>query len=136
MAVDQTAIARSMLDYVNAWTNKPASFTLDGLAKAAPSATILQLATSGVLRRYVNGSFVGVWSFAVYFRLNKADTAGKLDVLDLFDNLKAYFKSTLPTLSEGATASKIEQLSTPYLSAADDDGTEDYQATYRLEYKA
>lgn len=136
MAVDQTAIARSMLDYLNAWPNKPASFSLDGLAKAAPSSTVLQLASSGVLKRYVNGSYIGVWSFAVYLRLNKADTAEKLDALDLFDDLRAYFKEKLPALAEGATANKIEQLTTPYMSAADDDGTEDYQATYRLEYKA
>lgn len=136
MAVDQTTIARPMLDYLNAWPNKPAAFSLDGLRKEAPSAAVLQLASSGVLKRYVTGSYIGIWSFAVCIRLKQADTGEKLDALDLYEDLLTYFKSTLPVLPEGVEAEKIESLSTPAMSAAYDDGTEDYQGTYRLEYYA
>ena len=102
MAVEPMAIARRMLDHINAWENKPASFTLENIEKKAPAAMILQLATSGKLRTYINGSYIGVWSFAVYLRLNKADTSAKLDVLDLYEDLLAYFKSAeLPQLDVG-----------------------------------
>lgn len=136
MAEEQSTIARSMLDYLNAWPNKPASFTLDGQNKEAPSATILQLASSGILRQYIDGSYIGNYSFAVYIRMKQADTGNKLDVLDLYEDLRKYFASALPRLRDGAVAIKLETLSTPALAAAYDDGTEDYQATYRLEYKA
>ena len=136
MAVDQITIARSMLGYVNAWPDKPAPFTLEGLRKESPAAMLLQLPSSGVLKRYVDGSYIGVWSFAVYIRLNKADTSDKLEALDLYEDLLRYFKSGLPTLEDHAEAILIEMLSTPALAAAYDDGTEDYQATYRLRYKA
>lgn len=126
-----------MLDYLNAWPNKPARFSLEGIAKEAPSATILQLPTSGVVKRYIDGSFIGMYSFAVYFRLNKADTGEKLEALDLYDDLLAYFKSgALPDLSSEATPRYLELLTTPALAVSYDDGTEDYQATYRLVYKA
>ncbi len=136
MAVDQIAIARSMLDYINAWPSKPASFSLEGILKDAPGAMLLQLASSGVLKRYIDGSYIGVWSFAVYIRLNKADTSEKLEALDLYEDLLKYFRRGLPELCSGAEAIKIELLSTPALAAAYDNGTEDYQATYRLRYKA
>ena len=137
MAVEPMAIARRMLDHIHAWENKPASFTLENIEKKAPAAMILQLATSGKLRTYINGSYIGVWSFAVYLRLNKADTSAKLDVLDLYEDLLAYFKTAeLPQLDEGMKATKIELLTTPSLAASYDNGTEDYQATYRLVYSA
>ena len=136
MAVEQTTIARSMLDYLNKWPNKPARFTLDGAAKEAPSATIMQLPTSGVLKRYINGSYIAMYSFAVYFRLNKADTSEKLEALDLYDDLLSYFKSgALPELSSEVTERYFELQTTPALAVRYDDGTEDYQATYRLVYK-
>lgn len=137
MAVEQLAIARKMLDHINAWENRPAKFTLENIEKTAPASMILQLATSGKLRTYINGSYIGVWSFAVYLRLNKADTSVKLDVLDLYEDLLAYFESAdLPILGDGMTATKIELLTTPSLAASYDNGTEDYQATYRLVYSA
>ena len=125
-----------MLDYVNAWPSKPAPFALEGLLKEAPGAMLLQLASSGVLKRYIDGSYIGVWSFAVYIRLNKADTGDKLEALDLYEDLLKYFKRGLPELCSGAEAITIELLTTPALAAAYDDGSEDYQATYRLQYKA
>ena len=137
MAVEQTTIARSMIDYLNEWSNKPARFTLEGIAKEAPSATILQLPTSGVVKKYIDGSYIGMYNFAVYIRLNKADTSQKLEVLDLYDDLMEYFKSDAkPDLGEGATTRYFELLSTPALAVRYDDGSEDYQASYRLVYKA
>lgn len=48
-----------------------------------------------------------------------------------------YFKTAeLPQLGEGMKATKIELLTTPSLAASYDNGTEDYQATYRLVYSA
>ena len=137
MAVEQTTIARSMLDYLNEWPNKPARFTLEGIAKEAPSATILQLPTSGVVKKYIDGSYIGMYNFAVYIRLNKADTSEKLEVLDLYDDLMEYFKSDAkPDLGDGATTKEFVLLSTPALAVTYDDSSEDYQATYRLVYKA
>ncbi|MEG2621412.1 MAG: hypothetical protein RSC06_00805 [Clostridia bacterium] len=135
MPAEQTAIARKMLDFINAWPNKPAAFSLESIGKAAPAAMLLQLASSGRLRTYVNGSYIGVWGFAVYLRLNKADTSEKLDALDLYDDVLTYFEeSELPVLEEGMTANKIELRTTPSLAALYDNGTEDYQATYQLIY--
>lgn len=83
----------------------------------------------------MNGSYIGVWGFAVYLRLNKADTSEKLDALDLYDDVLTYFEeSELPVLEEGMTANKIELRTTPSLAALYDNGTEDYQATYQLIY--
>ena len=125
-----------MLDYLNGWDNKPANFSLEGIAKEAPSASMLQLPTSGIVKRYIDGSYIGMYTFAVYIRIRQADTGEKLEILDLYDDLLSYFKSgQLPDLSSEAEPRYIELLTTPSLADTYDDGTEDYQATYRLVYK-
>lgn len=132
----EMAIARSMLRFVNLWKNKPAKFTLEAISKEAPAAMLMQLPSSGIIKRYIDGSFLGEWSFAVCLRIHKPDTYDKLEVLDLFEDFSAYLESgSLPSLPEGSEAVKFELLNTPSLSAAYDDDTEDYQANYRLIYR-
>jgi len=133
MAVDQMAFARSMLVYLDGWANKPADFDLEDLSKEAPAAMLMHIPTSGVLRKYIDGSYLGEWSFVVMLRINKADTSEKLAVFDLFADLWKYFTSgALPVLPDGTTPKYFELLNTPSASTIYDNGTEDYQTNYRL----
>lgn len=131
------AIARSMLKHLDNWPNKPGDVELEDISKDAPSIMLMHIPTAGVVRKYVNGSILGEWCFAVYLRINKADISDKLTVFDLYADLWKYLtENELPVLMNGAVPVRFEQLNTPSQTASYDNGTEDYQTNYRLLFRA
>lgn len=140
---DGVIIAKVMRDHLNTWHKKPADFMLEDLGKKAPSIMLQQLASAEKRRVYINGSYIGVWSFAVYMRVNAKDTASRLDAIACLTELSEWFQKTnsvndyinLPHIDDNRKATKIEMTSNPTLAARYDDGTEDYQAFFTLEYQ-
>lgn len=135
MPADTVAVAKDMLQHLNKWSDKPCKFALEELSKKSPALMIQPLAGSGIERRYVDGSFIGLFTFAVYLRAEQTDTHKKLSAYDTLEKLAYWLEhSELPELSGNKTAIKIEQSATPALAMVDDD-TEDYQAVFSLRYK-
>lgn len=140
---DGVYIASSLIDHLNAWEGKPCEIKLEDFSKAPPSMMMQQLSGSYKLRSYVDGSYVGEYPFAVYVRVEGIDTATKLDatscLLDLANWLAVKSPDgsmkNLPVLAGGKTAIKIELESLPSLAVKFDDGTEDYQALFKMQYK-
>lgn len=141
--VDGNTIVKSMHTFLNTWPNKSVDIRLEGFTKNPPSMMLQQLARAVKKRAYVNGSYIGVWAFAVYVRINGTDTAGKFDAIAALEGLADWLneKNTdktfvnLPTLDNGNTAIKIEMTATPSIAASYGDGTIDYQAIFELNYK-
>lgn len=140
---DGVLIAKVMRDHLNTWQKRPAVFKLEDLGKDAPSLAIQQLAAAEKKRAYVNGSYIGVWHFAVYIRINAFDTASRLDAVGCLEELAKWLQESddkgayvnLPVIDKNRTATKIEMTSTPSIAAKYEDGTEDYQALFTLEYQ-
>lgn len=134
---DDISIARDMRAFLNSWSEKPVPyFTIEQLTTAPPSMMFQPLSGSKVLRKYVDGSFIGSWPFAICFRVNQTDTSVKLSAYDTLEKAANWLTSgVLPTLSGSKIPLKIEQTSTPSQIAVYDDGTEDYQVFLALEYK-
>lgn len=134
---DDISIARDMRAFLNSWSEKPVPyFTIEQLTTAPPSMMFQPLSGSKVLRKYVDGSFIGSWSFAICLRVNQTDTSVKLSAYDTLEKAANWLTSgVLPTLSGSKIPLKIEQTSTPSQIAVYDDGTEDYQVLLALEYK-
>ncbi len=140
---DGVLIAKVMRDHLNGWPQRPATIMLEDLKKDVPSMMIQQLAAAEKKREYVNGSYIGVWNFALYIRVDGTDTASRLDAIGCLgeayewlsqkDENGAY--SNLPIIDDSRTATKIEMSSTPSLAARYEGGVEDYQAIMSLEYK-
>jgi hypothetical protein len=141
---DGVLIAKVMRDHLNSWTKRPTDFKLEDLGKKVPSLMIQQLSAAEKKRTYINGSYIGVWNFAVYIRINALDTSSRLDAISCLEELSKWLQSknnkgeyvNLPFIDLHRTATQIEMTTTPSIAARYDDGTEDYQAIFSLEYQA
>jgi hypothetical protein len=140
---DGVIIAQSMYEFLNSWPDKPVIICLDTLDKTAMSMMFQPLTDAKKTRGYVNGSYLGAWSFAVYVRTTNADTKGRLDARKILHSIDEWFLAknddgqyiNLPALTQGNTAEKIEMTSTPAIAARYDNGVDDYQAVYTLTFK-
>jgi hypothetical protein len=132
-----------MLDHINSWPNKPAACVLEDLDAREPCLILQQLAGAEVKRRYITGSYVGSWPFAVYARVNAKDTAARLDASKILHDLNKWFNERnrigefwhLPKIDPDRTAIKITMTTLPAIAERFDSGVEDYQAIFELEYK-
>ena len=139
---DDVIIAKIMRDHLNSWPKKPAVFMLEDIDKDAPSLMIQQLASAEKKRVYVNGSYVGVWNFAVYMRVDGEDTASKLDAIACLSELCDWLSEkdgngkyiNLPTISDKKTPTNIVISSSPSIAANYENGVKDYQVLLSLEY--
>lgn len=142
-ANDAVYIAEAVRNHLNTWERKPADFELDKITKDPPAMMIQPLSGTERLRSYVNGSYIAAWKFAVYIRIPGTDTAERLDATGCLTELAAWLSeltpkgqyANLPIIDEDRNVSKIQLESTPSIAARYEDGTEDYQAIFTLEYK-
>ncbi|MBQ4447425.1 MAG: hypothetical protein II897_03940 [Clostridia bacterium] len=140
---DSVLIAKAMRDYLNTWPKKPTTFMLEDLGKNVPSLMIQQLAAAQLVKAYVNGSYIAAWSFAIYVRVSGDDTASRLDAIACLNDLAEWLTELdddgnfvrMPVIDDTRKPTKIEMTSTPSIAARYDDGIEDYQAVFSLEYK-
>lgn len=140
---ENVIIEQSLLAFLNTWPGKPMEIKLDELEKRDSSMMFQPLSGAKTSKRYINGSYNGEFPFAVYFRAVASDTKTKLDARRLLNSLDEWMSEKnekkeyihLPVLSGGNTAIKIEMTSTPSIAACYDNGTDDYQAIFKLSYK-
>lgn len=141
---DGVILAKVVRDHINEhWHSKPATVVIGDFAQEPPSLMLQELAHAEVTRPYIDGSYVGQWSFAIYVRVNAEDTAARLSASAALTELAEWFRMmdnrgafvNLPVIDRNRTATKIEMSTTPALAAQYDGGVEDYQAVYQLEYK-
>lgn len=141
---DGVLIAKVMRDHLNSWTKKPTDFMLEDMGKKVPSLMLQQLSAAEKKRTYINGSYVGSWNFAIYIRIDAKDTASRLDAIGCLEELSKWLQEkdskgeyvNLPFIDTDRIATKIEMTTTPSIAARYEDGTEDYQAIFSLEYQA
>lgn len=139
---DTTTITQDMLKCLNSWEEKPAIVTLDDLDSDVESMMLQPLAGTQKLKTYVNGSYYGQWSFAVYYRVKNADTKDRINARKVLEKLDEWFRKkdssgkyiNLPTLDGRNTAIDVVMSSTPSLAAMYDNGIEDYQVIFNLSY--
>ncbi len=140
---DGVMLAKIMRDHLNLWPDRPADITLEDFGRETPAMMLQQLAAAEKKRSYVNGSYVGGWTFAVYIRIDATDTASRLDALQALENLFNWLDARdddnsflhLPTIDEHRTATQILMPNTPSVAVKYDNGMEEYQAIFEMEYK-
>lgn len=141
---DNILIPRVMRDHINTWENLPVSIKLEDTDKSVPSMMIQQLASTAKKRKYVDGSYVGLFNFAVYIAIDGEDTASRIDALAVLSDLGEWLSEKdedgqfahLPELGPGRRAMSITISSTPSIAARHETGVEEYQALFVLEYLA
>ena len=132
-----TVIAQAMLTLLNEWPDKLAKITLDLLDKPSSSMCLQQLSGTVVEKRYVDGSFIGIWPFAIYVRTNGQDTAQRIRVVKTLEALCEWMEDNtqLPNIGDNRQALTIEMTALPALAVRYEDGADDYQALFGLKYK-
>lgn len=134
--MDTITIAKKVWQYLNSWPDKPARFGLDNLEKLPVSIMLQQLPGAVVKQRFVNGTFIGLWPFAVYVRIQTEETAQRFSAVSLLNGLHAWMQANpLPDLGPGRACQRMEMILLPSVAADYNNGVVDYQAQYVMEYK-
>lgn len=141
---DATLILRVIRDHINTWDELPMDLKLEDVGKSIPSMMIQQLASIAKKRKYVNGTYVGVFNFAVYVAIDGEDTASRIDALAVLNDLGEWLSArdekghylNLPDLGECRRAISVTVSSSPSIASRQDNGVEEYQALFALEYMA
>ena len=139
---DGVIITQSMLTFLNSWEDKPVKIQLDDLDEEKESMMLQPLASAQKIRAFINGSYIGQWSFAVYYRIKNSDTHDKINARKTLENLNEWLCEkdengafiNLPVLTGKNKATEITLESTPSLAGRYDNGVEDYQAIFNLSY--
>lgn len=135
--MDTATIAERMWRHLNEWPEKPARIVLDNLEKQALSIMLRQLPGAAFSRRYIDGSTIGTWPFAVNVRTQTMQTAQRLDAIGILYALHTWLRSgPRPDLGPGRDCLKIEMTLLPSVTADYNNGIVDYQAQYAMEYGA
>lgn len=141
---DGTYIAQAVLELINEWEQKPCAVKLDDLGEKPPAMAIQPLQRAEVVRKYVDGSYIGMFAFSVYIRVSANDTASRLDATGVLNALADWLCEAdettreykrLPTIDAKTKAISMEMSATPSISTRYDNGFEDYQAIFELQYK-
>lgn len=141
---DGTYIAQAVLELINEWEKKPCPVKLDDLGERPPAMAIQPLQRAEIVRKYVDGSYIGVFAFSVYIRVSANDTASRLDATGVLNALADWLCEAnpetreykrLPTLDANTQPTQIEMTATPSISVRYDNGFEDYQTIFELQYK-
>lgn len=89
-----------------------------------------------VVTRYRSGGYIAQYPFAVVVRTGAGDTSGRLDAMDVLGALWAVVEAgSRPDAPDGSDIVSLAIRTTPARISADEDGTEDYQATFALTYR-
>jgi hypothetical protein len=131
--MNDNTIWRILLDHLNAWPDKPCEILYDKFEKDPPTMRMQQLTGTVVERKYVNGSFIGLYPFALALRIGGQDTEERLNASDTLNSLMGWLDANPPDLGESRTFYKFEA-TTPSQNAVYEDGSEDYGVTVTMRY--
>lgn len=140
---DGAYLVQTLLEKVNEWDGKPCEVKLDELGEKPPAMMFQPLARARVLRQYVDGSYIGVLAFAVFIRVNALDTRTRLNATGVLNALGDWLEEkdettreykNLPVFTNNTQARSVEMTATPAISTRYDNGYEDYQAIFEMQY--
>jgi len=132
---DGVQIVEKMLNHLNSWDKKPADIRLERFEKATPTMMLQQLSGAVKVRQYVSGSYIGSWPFAVYVRIKGTDTNQMVSGTSVLNDLhKWVLENPLPFIGDGRKAVKIQMTSAPCGISSAENGEEDFQTIFELQY--
>lgn len=131
-------IARAVYAHVNRWPDKPCFCNMETLDKSFLSCSMAMQQLSGTVveRKYIDGSFIGVWPFAVYVRISGRDTSKQFDAVATLEALNEWLSAEqLPSIGANRLPEKFQMTSLPSVAAEYENGSVDYQAVFSLTYR-
>lgn len=121
-----------LLEYINTIEGLPCVVSLEMLSSKKPAMSLQQLPGEETIKAYINGDRECRLPFAIYMRISGKDTKSRINAVDVFRLIeetakKDKEKGTLPFKN-------FNMAQLPALYNRQDDGTEDYQAIYSVDY--
>ncbi len=134
---DGIHLSKIMLDFLNSYDKKLATFTLERWEDQFSAMMLQQLSSAVVETQYIQrDKYIGNWSFSVYLRINNPDTAERIDACKCLSDLAEWCLNNKPDLLlSGKQAISIEMTASPHISAQGDNGEEEWQVIFMLRYK-
>lgn len=128
-----------LLEYLNGLPSLPAPILLEQFSDEFPALMLQQLSGTVKIKQDILGGYTAQFPFAIYARVVGNDTASRILATGTLNNIgreleQCTLSSALPVLGADREATRIELRSFPNIISANEDGTEDYQAVFMLEY--
>jgi len=135
--MDKTTIGYFMWEHVNSWPDKPVKqIALNALPKKGLAMMLMQMSGTVIEKKDILGSFIGTWPFSMCVRIPGEDTDERLNAIQILHDFADWLQSApFPALGPNRKAMKIAMVSLPSIDARWEDGSEDYQAVFGLQYR-
>jgi len=133
--MEEKSILTVICALLNTWEGRPADF-LPETEGAVPGAVVTALSGTHQIKRYIDGSYMGQFPFAVSLYTDGVSPGEKLLVLGKLDMLSHWLTDHLPPADSSRVYTRIRCTVLPAKASVWDDGTEEYRASFVLEYNA
>lgn len=98
-----------------------------------PAASMQTLAGDPYVRRYIDGSYIGRYRFAIYLRQASDDDGSRLDAMATLEQIAKTVNTTAMALPDGYDFHRCIQDTLPHKIDAED-SFDDYQVTFTVQY--
>lgn len=131
------SIAYCVWQKIRAWPALPAALSLGRFPKEPPGMMLQPLSGAPYEKRFVDGSCVRRWPFAVTCRVNGAQTHSRLEAADVLSRLGEWLSrlEAWEGLPKGLCFVRAGMDKLPQIAAAFNNGVEDYMAVYSIVFK-
>ena len=135
---EQKGIAKTLLNWLRTCPHIPSSLKLDYQYLGDKSGLSLHT-LSGTIKRveYIDGSYEGVYPFAIYLREVPDSNNTRLDCTDILDMIGSWVdeQNEYPDLGNNRSILSIEQVANATLVKRFENGVDDYMATFELTFE-
>ena len=136
-AEEEQRISRSIMAWINTYTNLPVAIVnFEQLRADAASMAVSTIQAAYIVRRYITGGHEGEYQFKLIYRLkpgNSNDERLKAD--ELLNAIADWARSNKPSLGSGVRVIKCEATTRGGLFAVYENGDEDHQILFKLNYE-
>lgn len=134
---EQKGIAETLLNWLRTCPYIPSGLKLDYQYLGNKSGLSLHT-LSGTIKRveYIDGSYEGVYPFAIYLRDIPDSNNTRLDCTDILDMIGSWVdgQNEYPDLGDNRSVSTIETITNSTLVKRFENGVDDYMITFELIY--
>lgn len=135
-AEEEQRIVRSLMAWVNGYSNLPVSVVNYEQLKADASMALSLTAGAYITRRFITGGHVAEVPFSLIYRIKPATSNDKrLKADESLNAIGDWAMTNPPNLGEGLVVRKLEVTARSMLLVPYEDGSEDHQILMKLTYE-
>lgn len=138
-AKELRGIAEALLHWLRSCPYKPSDLPLAYQSLGDSSGLSLHTLKGTVKNvEYIDGSYEGVYPFAIYLRASPDSTNARLDCTNILDTIGSWVdeQEGYPELDDNRNIVSINQISNATLVKRFENGVEDYMSTFELVFES